>query len=843
MKKYLVAILNFFLVANISLGAVPTRLDSVHVASYLRPSVTGVDLGTSALRWSAYVDLLNTNLGAGASYINGSGDLAVLTSVSSTELGYLDGVSSAIQTQLDGKQAIGNYITGLTGDVTASGPGSVAATIANDAVTNAKSANMTASTIKGRAVGAGTGDPTDLTATQAQAVVGSVPQILAEQSTPSAPSSGYMAVYPKNDGKLYKQTSAGVESEVGSGGAGAFNIATLDTAANSWAVSKQTNADLETSIGDWTAYADAAATTPVDLTGGSPNTTCARTTSSPLNGTGSGLITLSSGASRQGEGCALALNIPTAYRGKLIRVTMPYETTGTIAAGDFVPYAYDVTNSSLLAPSATISGISGSSGQLVTMFQTQTSTAVLRFGLHTARTSTGAATIKFDDAKVEPDFTQANTPVSDWQSYTPTFTGFGTATNVAMWWRRVGDSVEIKGKFDTGTFTATELRLSLPNSIVSDSTKVPAIRAAGVYFRYPGGSTSSHGGPVFVESNVSYITFGNKDVFSSASVSTIAKASGSDFSSGGETWQIDSITVPISGWSSGGGTSPILSLSDWQSYTPTFTGFGTVSAQAFFWRRVGDTLEIAGTFTSGTSTATEARVSIPAGLVSDSSKIPAIRVAGEVAYGNSGGGAQIFALIESAVGYLTFSKALSSHDPHTKIVGNDLASSGEKIWLKASHIPISGWTSTSSGTLTAPRSEVTVDSGNGHGSTATKIRRFSNTRKSIGTAITYADSSTAGATFTINETGVYAISYHDVRSGGAAQLAITVNDSATTTNADAITYAQGLRAGENSGGSAIIGSVSWTGNLTAGDIVRAHTNGSNDDTSANCMFTITKVSN
>lgn len=41
------------------------------------------------------------------------------------------------------KQAAGNYITALTGDVTATGPGSVAATIANLAVTNAKIANAT----------------------------------------------------------------------------------------------------------------------------------------------------------------------------------------------------------------------------------------------------------------------------------------------------------------------------------------------------------------------------------------------------------------------------------------------------------------------------------------------------------------------------------------------------------------------------------------------------------------------------------------------------------------------------------------------------------------------------
>ena len=54
-----------------------------------------------------------------------------------------------------------------TGEVT----GSTALTIAADAVTNSKMANMTQSTIKGRASGAGTGDPTDLTATQVRTII------------------------------------------------------------------------------------------------------------------------------------------------------------------------------------------------------------------------------------------------------------------------------------------------------------------------------------------------------------------------------------------------------------------------------------------------------------------------------------------------------------------------------------------------------------------------------------------------------------------------------------------------------------------------------------------------
>jgi hypothetical protein len=156
----------------------------------------------------------------------------------------------------------------------------------------------------------------------------------------------------------------------------------------------------------------------------------------------------------------------------------------------------------------------------------------------------------------------------------------------------------------------------------------------------------------------------------------------------------------------------------------------------------------------------------------------------------------------------------------------------------------SAWTSAAPSGGSTIRDYVIVDGGNGHGSTNTKIRRFSNNRASAGTTITYADSATNGGSFTVGSDGIYAISYCDVYGTGNESFGITVNDSAMTTNiSNPLTYAQGMRIiarGEPNGGAV---ALSWTGFLSNGDVVRAHTNGNANATGANCMFTIIKIAN
>jgi len=445
----------------------------------------------------------------------------------------------------------------------------------------------------------------------------------------------------------------------------------------------------------------------------------------------------------------------------------------------------------------------------------------------------------------------SNYVVSDWTSYTPTFTGFGTVSTQSFWWRRVGDSVEIKGKFTSGTTTATEARISLPNSIVSDSTKVPTIRATGYWMRNNAGGTAGvHGGPALIESNVGYITLGDDDVFSGNSANWVSKQTASSVINVNDEIAIDGISIPISGWSSAGGTSPILSLGDWTVNTGIFTvnNFAATNTKIVT-RRVGDTMLVRGQFTGGSASASTASIDI-SGYTFDSAKIggatSAARAIGTwvVKTGTSniysGDRAGIVFFDGSDTNSVFFAYQVTGND-YVKNNASQLVSSGHIFEFEFS-VPISGWTSTSSGTVTAPRSEVYLQTANGYGSTNTRIRRFTTAQVNTGSAITYADSSTNGASFTINETGVYNISYSDQFNTGGA-MGISKNSSQLTTGITSITASD--RMGVITTSAAGFGQcISMSLNLVAGDVIRAHTNA--DPSGSNTVyewFRITKVSN
>ena len=139
-----------------------------------------------------------------------------------------------------------------------------------------------------------------------------------------------------------------------------------------------------------------------------------------------------------------------------------------------------------------------------------------------------------------------------------------------------------------------------------------------------------------------------------------------------------------------------------------------------------------------------------------------------------------------------------------------------------------------------PQSMVRLNTANGYGSTNTAIRRFTNVVTNQGGDISYADSATLGASFTINTAGVYAIHYNDQFSA-ASFLGISLNSSQLTTSILTITVADIVCVGSTSGAD-LPYLVSATLFLPAGSVVRAHTalagTGARPN---NCQFTIARV--
>jgi hypothetical protein len=152
-----------------STGALTVANDAITYAKMQNVSATDKVLGRSSSGSGDVEEITCTS--AGRALIDDVDAAAQRTTLGlgtlATQSGTFSGTSSGTNT--------GDQTISLTGDVTGSGTGSFAATIANDAVTNAKLANMTASTIKAR-ITASTGDPEDATLTQVLDLVGSAAQ-------------------------------------------------------------------------------------------------------------------------------------------------------------------------------------------------------------------------------------------------------------------------------------------------------------------------------------------------------------------------------------------------------------------------------------------------------------------------------------------------------------------------------------------------------------------------------------------------------------------------------------------------------------------------------------------
>lgn len=127
--------------------------------------------------------------------------------------------------------------------------------------------------------------------------------------------------------------------------------------------------------------------------------------------------------------------------------------------------------------------------------------------------------------------------------------------------------------------------------------------------------------------------------------------------------------------------------------------------------------------------------------------------------------------------------------------------------------------------ITTPvKHQVKVSGYTGHGSTNTRILRATTIDINVGTSITYADSATLGASFTINDDGVYAFTMQ-CRPGAASAVAgFSLNTTTPTTSISSVSNAERLGFAQSYAVNSSF-TVSYIGYFSVGDVVRPHDDG------------------
>jgi hypothetical protein len=375
------------------------------------------------------------------------------------------------------------------------------------------------------------------------------------------------------------------------------------------------NGHFEVDVKNWTVYDDGAVDTPADGSGGTATVLSkSLNTSTPLAGVGSMQISKSA-SSCQGEGYSYDFTIDEEDKNSILRLELATNNSANYVSNDFGVWIYDKDNTTLIEPSSTIlpyfSDADDGVSRLALSWES-TDADDYRIILHCRTTNASSYTINLDSVFGGPGRVSYGAAVTVWETFTPSFSTDFTYTTAYAYKRRVGENMEIDVSIDiTGAgSTGDNIYLTVPDSLnISNATDGQHL-CEGI-FRHASGVenhdiTCVYDGTGMLMRPSPYLGASNR-------------LRGSNVGAGDDLFL--SYSIPIAEWQGTGAFNSIIedNLEEWTSFTPEFVSDSDAglspSTSIWEYRRVGDTMEIKGTYIV-TGDGTDASVfefSIPGG--------------------------------------------------------------------------------------------------------------------------------------------------------------------------------------------------------------------------------------
>lgn len=282
---------------------------------------------------------------------------------------------------------------------------------------------------------------------------------------------------------------------------------------------------------------------------GSSVSTWTRSTSSPLRGDASFLLTKPASLA-VGDVHYYAFTIDSADQAKVMQITFDYSVvSGTYATGDVIVRIRDVTNGTVIQPSGyQIENVGVASVSRMT-FQTASNSTSYELIFNIASVSTSAYTLKFDNIQLGPQVVPLGAPVTDWVSFTPLWQSNGTAPALGNGtltgrWRQVGGAADIEIRLNLGSTSTTGTGTSFitwPSFM--DLQPLNGSFSEGTCFMYTNTTATSRSGtPQFYNTERRFGVY----------LSEVGQWGGAntDWGGAGDTITITVRGVPVVGWSS-----------------------------------------------------------------------------------------------------------------------------------------------------------------------------------------------------------------------------------------------------------------------------------------------------